>query len=727
VSLGIGRRTFLGGAGLVAGAAAACRPRKDPYAVDKPAVPLPPNLRLGSETEVLSTCGLCASGCGIRVRVVEGRAVKIDGNPASPLNQGRLCGRGQAALELLYHPDRVPGPLRRAGARGEGRWQPLSWDEATAQLAGEIGKLRARGEPHRLALIDGEERGVTHALWARFMRAFGSPNHIGHGATGSGAMLRAMAAMLGRATLPGYDFARARWVLLVGTGALESSPQAMPLARAVAQGRRPRLVCAWPRLPPTAALVDDWLPLCPGGQADLLLALAHVLLREELADEDGLARARGFGGPDSGWRARIAADHAPEKVEARTGIAADVVTRLARNLAAHRPSLVAVDEATADDATAIAALVLNSLLGAIGRPGGVRVDQGPEAPGWGEPRLDATAKQGLAQPALDGRPANRPGVEASRILDMPEAFETGKPYAAAALLLHYSNPLWSKPGARWQKALAQVPFVVSFSPLLDESARFADLLLPDHTFLESWDVVDPGRGSRVLSLRQPVVRPLHDTLATGAVILKLAAGLGGRVAEAFPWRDYPEAVAAGFAEVTAGGGDVLAKLERDGVWGATDDDTATDEDGARGQVRILEVPGALPLPVPATGPADEFPFVLLPFRGPGYAEGGIRHLPWLGELPLTGRDPWRPCIAIAPVDARRLHLDDGDAVLVESPAGRAVMHVRVRRGVRAGVLGLPLGLDIGESSPMRLLASLVDERTGQWLACATRARIGRVA
>jgi anaerobic selenocysteine-containing dehydrogenase len=136
---------------------------------------VPPNLRVGSETQVLSTCGLCAAGCGIRVRVVEGRAVKVEGNPNSPINRGRLCARGQAALELLYHPDRVPGPLCRAGARGENRWLPLSWDEAIARLAAELGQLRAAGEPQSLVLLDGEERASCAPSAARTMSVTAPP------------------------------------------------------------------------------------------------------------------------------------------------------------------------------------------------------------------------------------------------------------------------------------------------------------------------------------------------------------------------------------------------------------------------------------------------------------------------------------------------------------------------------------------------------------------------
>jgi menaquinone reductase, molybdopterin-binding-like subunit len=716
-----GRRTFLGGAGgLLAAAAAGCRPRPDPYAVAKPPVPVAPNLRPGSETQVLSTCGLCPAGCGIRVRVVEGRAVKVEGNPHSPVNRGRLCARGQAALALLYHPDRVPGPRRRLGGRGENRWQPLSWDDAIAEVAAELSRLRVAGTPQALVLIDGQERGTTHALWARFLRAFGSPNHIGHGATGRGAALRAMVGLFGTDCLPGYDFENARVALLVGTGALESSAQAMHLARAVARGARPRLLCAWPRLPPSGVLVDEWLPLAPGGAAALLLALAHVLLRDGLADEAGLPAAS----DRDAWRARIATDHSPRQAEARTGIAAGRIEQLARELAASRPSLVAVDEDTADDASVAAGFLLNALLGSFRVAGGVLVEWAGQGAHWPFVVVDAMAARGLAAAPVDGRAG--PHVEASRILALPAAISAAKPYPVKALLLHYSNPAYSKPNARaFAQAIGQVPLVISFSPLDDESARYADWVLPDHSFLERWDLSVPGHGARVLSQVAPVVRPRHDTLATGEVVLRLAATLGGSVARAFPWPSY-RAAAESFVGRAA---EAAAALGERGVWAVGESRLAEGERPRRWQEHLARV-GDVPPAAPAED-ATGFPFVLVPFRGLGYAEGGMRHLAWLCELPSPERDPWQPRIEIAARDARELGVADGDAVVVESRHARVAMRAQVHDGIRPGSLGLPLGDGAWPDAsvaarPADLLGSGTDEHTGQWQPWATRARLWRV-
>jgi anaerobic selenocysteine-containing dehydrogenase len=743
-----GRRGFLGGAGLLATVAAGCRARRDPYTAPKPPVPVERGLRMGSERYVFTTCGLCHAGCGLRVRVVDGRAVKVEGNLESPVNRGGLCARGQAGLEILHHPERIRGPMRRVGARWENRWRAISWDEAIGQLAAELAKLRAAGEPESLVLLDGEHAGTTHALWARFLAVFGSPNHIGHGATGFGAEAQVTARMTRAACLPGYDFQHSQCVLLVGTGPLEASPHFIHLARALASEARPRLLCASPRLPSTAALVDEWLPLVPGSSALFLLGLLHVLLREQLGDESVLESASGFGpwvdasgAPQPGLRAQVMADFAPDKVEARIGIPTSKIGDLAREMVAARPSVVVVDEGMCDHATLATAIVVNALLSSLDVPGGMLLDPGSALADFGEAARDDTARAGLRAPAIDGRDLSQRDFSASRILALPQAFLSGKPYATKALLLSYSNPAYSKPdGKRWMEAMDKVPFIASFSPILDESVLGADLVLPDHAFFERWDVVAPGRGSRVLSLRQPVVRPRVDSLQTGEVILRLARVLGASLAGAFPWADYRQAVLARLAGVEGGADAALGELESKGVWCspvaqsglASADGNRAKPGEARPRSLLCDVRGTVAPPfAPVAGDVARFPFVLVPFRGLGYAEGGMRQLAWLRELPLGAGDPWPERIEIAPKDAQRLGVEDGDMVAVESPMAQVVLQAQVRAGIRPGVLGLPMGSGPGpgrDAAPgaSRLLASLVDETSGHWLACATRAQLRKV-
>jgi anaerobic selenocysteine-containing dehydrogenase len=448
-----------------------------------------------------------------------------------------------------------------------------------------------------------------------------------------------------------------------------------------------------------------------------------------------LEAAPGFAGGEGrlpGFREQVMASYSPSKVEAWTGIAAAQIEGLARELVATRPSVVALDEWANDSATVTAGVVLNALLSSLNTPGGMLLDSGPGLADLAPVESDRLARAGRSAARLDGGPTRQTVFETSRLLALPDALLTGKPYPAKVLLLNYTNPVFSKPGAgRWAQAIAQLPFVVSFSPILDESVLLADLILPDHSFFERWDVVLPGRGTGALSLRQPAVLPLGNAMQTGEVILRLAATMGAPMAEAFPWASYRDVVAArlaGLASGAEGAQSVLAELEDKGVWVAARDDSA--ETVGVASSPLLQV-AAPQLPVP-DGDSTLFPFVLLPCRGPGYAEGGMRSMAWLSELPLAGGDPWLERVEMSPEDARDLGIADGDRVLVESAVAAVELCVQVQAGIRRGALGILLG---GGAEPSagaapgasRLFADTADVASGLWMAYATHARLRKVA
>lgn len=710
----LGRRRFIAGAGLAAGLVGGCRSSKDPYTPEKPAVPRPAGVRPGTHSYVFSTCGLCDAGCGLRVRVVDGRAVKIEGNPESPVNRGGLCARGLAGLELLYHPERVRGPMRRRGERGGNQWEPISWDAGIGELGERLGKLREAGKASGVVLLDGEPRGTTHALWARFMTALGSPNHVGHGATGRAAVSETLRTMTGQAGIPGYGYAGAGCVVLVGTGALESSPQAIHLACAMAGATRPRLLCVSPRLPRSAALVDEWLAVEPGRASALLLGLLHVLLREQLADESAIEKARGM----AELRAAVMTSYAPAQAALLAGVPAARIEALARELAATRPSVVVVDEETKDSVAVAAALVLNTVLSSVGATGGMLLEADEPS---GLAAAEEAARNHLANTAIDGRAH----PEASRVLAVPDAILNEKPYPVELLLLYRSNPIFSKPGAaKWQRAMAKAPFAVSFSPIFDESTRWADLLLPDLTYLESWDLVFPARATGVVSLRQPVVLSPTKAMQTGEVILRLAAALGGQVALALPWKSYRDAAGARLDLVAAETEGVLDELGEKGACKLV-------RKAAGVATSLVDVSPAIPTKATTLGDPVQYPFVLCPFRDRGYAEGGFRQFPRLAELPGAAGDPWPGYVEISAEDAARLKVEDGAWLAVTSPVGRVQLRARIHPHLRPGVLGLRLGgwgRVVGDIDglPTRLLADATDA-SGNWLAWATRAKVEKIA
>jgi anaerobic selenocysteine-containing dehydrogenase len=712
-----GRRELLSGAALAGAAALGCRRGKDPYRIDKPSVPGGRG-RAGEERWVLSTCALCDADCGIKVRVVEGRAVKIEGNPEHPVNRGGLCSRGQAALQALYHPERVRSPLRRGGERGEGKWKPISWDEAIGEIVAKLGKLRAAGHPERLVLIDGDTASFTYDLWTRFLSAFGSPNHVGLGSARAAGVKLATLYTQGRYGLPAHDWIRGRLVLAMGTDLLESSDQAMQFL-AAASVDRPRVICVSPRRP--GCRFDEWIPIAPGGYGALALSLAHVLVRDGLVDRDFLRDSvSGFsawrdqaGVEQPGFEALIRAAYAPEQTQEVTGIAAATVDRLAHALAQQRRVVVASDGgATAASnglATGMAIAALNVLLG-NSDGGGIAGPQEFAVPHWEAPAVDAVAAAGTAAPRIDGAGTAACPLGRSRVQAVPAAITNSEPYPVEALFLLGTDALATLPGRKaWHAALNQVPLLVRVSSWLDESAQQADLVLPESLPLETLDVVRcaPPAGEWVVGLRQPVVAPLQDTRQAGDVIIAIAAGLGGSVGRSLPWKSYSDALAKSLPA-----GSVADMKEKGGRW----DEPKTDLPARLSrkfeicsQAIAARMAGAadsakasrawpckgLPAwePPRFSGDALRFPLHLVPYRPVQFVENGGRFLSWLSELPLVSGNPWLLRAEINPADAARLGVAEGDQVLVQSSLGSCPAIAQVSDGVRVGAVAMALGKD----------------------------------
>lgn len=750
----LNRRQFLrvlqatGGVAVTAGCRALERGYPERYSVDKPPVPGASNWAPGEERYVRSACLQCQGGCGIVVRVVEGRAVKIEGNPDYPTNQGGLCPKGLNGLQVLYDPDRIRGPMERIGPRGGGKWKPLSWDEAIARVARALADLRARGQAHTVAFFGGRYRGHMRELVRRFLRAYGSPNDIDHEALCSPADTLAHDLSQGIRGPFAYDWERTRYVLSFGTGFVESfRPTAMMLRvfgqmHARAPGQRTKLVQIDPRFGVSSARADEWVPIRPGTDAALALGLAHVIVRERLYDE-ALVRDHTFGfdgwtGKDGrrhlGFRDLVLERYAPEAVAEVTDVSPDTIERLAHEFATHRPAVAVGGRGVAAHTNGVYALLavhaLNALVGSIDAPGGVLVQRRPPFAEWPELEVDEVARQGLARPRFDLDGEDGPPFCESRMDDIARRLEEGKPYRLGAVFLYYTNPLFSSTEPqRLRDALRNIPLVIGFSPFLCESTAMADLVLPDHTYLERWqlDEVTPSVGFPVFAMRQPVVEPLHNTRSTGQVLVEVARALGGAVGRAFPddELDMIKRLVKGVHE--SGRGSIAASdfdefweklLQAGGWWDppyrfgqwaqvlrtpsgkyeffATRIEerlgTLGDDALARLGLRARGDELCLPHYEPAHSNASEsdYPFELLSYKPMTHSEGRGANQPHLQELFGVQFDrSWEPWVEIHPEDARTLGVKDEDRVWLRSPTGSARLRVVLNDGTRPGVIAAP--------------------------------------
>src|SRR6266566_1882390 len=219
----------------------------------------------GIATWYATTCRECPAGCGLHAKVREGRVVKLEGNPESPLNHGHLCARGQAGLEGVYNPDRVTGPLAR---NAQGKLEAISWDDALARLTAKIKAARAKG----IAFLTGNESGSFGELVAEWTRAVGG-KHVGYEPFAFEALREGNRIAFGTAAVPWYDFAGARYILSFGADFLDTwlSPVGYQHAFSRAHGfnsaradAMAKLVFVGPRMTLTGMNADEWIAPVPG-------------------------------------------------------------------------------------------------------------------------------------------------------------------------------------------------------------------------------------------------------------------------------------------------------------------------------------------------------------------------------------------------------------------------------------------------------------------------------
>jgi anaerobic selenocysteine-containing dehydrogenase len=690
------------------------------------------------EAIIKTTCALCPSGCGLDVRVVNGKAVKVEGNPLHPLNQGVCCLKGQTSLEVLYSPERLQHPRIQKGKRGSRNWKEISWDEALGIVADKLTELRAAGKPHSVALMHGELRGQMRQVVNRFMRAYGSPNVISRESLGEGTARMTLWLSQGVNAQPVYDIMNSNYVLAFGGNLLESSRNVIGSLGAAAFMRRGRpqrgkLVAVHPRLSVTGIKADEWLPIRPGTYGALALGMANVIINSKLYDED-FVRDFTFGFEDfadtdgvqhQGFKSYVLETYTLERVSAITGITTDKIARIAGEFATNRPAIAVLPtepgELSSGNAlyTALTVHALNALVGSIDAQGGVILQRFPELKDWPAYTLDTVARKGETQERVDGAGTQFP-LALSAYQNVPERILAGQPYPLEMLFLLNANPVYDLPNnGRTLEALMKVPFVVSSASTLDESAAFADLILPASTFLEVWgDDYLEGTGYAGISLRRPVVATVHDTRDPGDVLLDLARRMGGSVADAFPWASYKDLITNRLSKFD------WDKLEANGNWSelvyfnaapgspAWGDVVGRDRlnaprdgrfdffsrelfallgsDAAQACLPHFEIPETL---MDSTADSIEYPFLLV-------TQPLITQSPqWQGIVPtlqesygLQGYVKWDSWVEVGQKAAEAMGLENGQRVWVESPLSRAQATVRVYAGIWPNAVFLPPGM-----------------------------------
>jgi anaerobic selenocysteine-containing dehydrogenase len=491
--------------------------------------------------------------------VVDNQAVKIQGNPLYPINKGGICMKGHAGLQALYNPDRLQGPMKRE--RGSQSWQSISWEEAIQLVVDRLRALRKQKKSHTLMILGGQYRGYRDRLWKRFAEAYGTPNYIRSRCFEPEKAAKTHFLMQGLTRPMGYDLRETNFLLSFGCNLLESwiSPVYQLAAyghlRQGRPGRSARMVQIDPRHSITASKADTWIPIKPGTDGALALGMAYVIIREALYDRKFVERYTfGFedwvdesGASHRGFKRLVSEEYNPLRVSDLTGVPVKTIFSLAREFAAQKPALALGERGPAfhsnDIYTRMAIHSLNALTGNIGKPGTLFVQGDLPLTPWEPAKEDNLAQQGGAMPRVDGAGEGKYFLTSDVVERLPKRILIEKPYPVNAMFLFHTNPLFSHPNkVLFASAFEKIPFIVSFSPYLDESSQYADLILPDHTYLERWqdDPVKHLAGFTLFGISRSVVNPLYNTRDTVDVLLEISHRFGEPMESAFPWETYED-------------------------------------------------------------------------------------------------------------------------------------------------------------------------------------------
>lgn len=647
-----------------------------------PWTPVPPD---GEYTYVQSTCTLCPGHCGILVRKVDARAVKIEGRKENSL-EGGICPLGLSGLQLLYGPTRIQAPLKRVGERGQGHWQTITWKQAIDEVAGKLTEIRTRGNPQSVACLVPTDAGTVPQLLQRLMTAYGSPNFLRMPSADDAyqAVLRLTQGVEGYA---GLDVENADFILSFGSALLDGYGAPVRMIRAVSRLKEQKgtLVQIEPRLSDTAAKADTWLPVKPGTEVDLALGLAHVIIDRDLVDAGFItAHVEGF----DAFAMMVRERYAPQAVAETTGIDAETIVRVARAFAGARRPLALYGRGKGQTPgslkEALAVHALNALVGGIDRQGGVMGMPAHDYIHWPEVMPDAAASAGLRAPRLDDAGGDRfPHARhmVHRLID--KALEA--PGDIQALLVTEANPCHNLPDAsRVKAAFDNIPFVVSFSSFMDETAMQADLVLPNHVYLERYEdvPVQAGAAKPTIGLCRPAVAPLYNTRHLGDVIIQIAKAMPGGVADAFPWRNYEACLreTLGYRWET---------MHRKGFWVDEGFGAAADSfvlmDDTLGAIFMADSP------VPAGDAA--YPLLLVPYDSIRLASRYAGNPPFmvktLEDTVLQGQEGF---VEINPDTAAEQGLHQGQMVVLTTPVGEARVRLHLNEGTMPGLAAMPRGL-----------------------------------
>jgi thiosulfate reductase / polysulfide reductase chain A len=531
-------------------------------------------------TVVKGVCLNCSTVCGINGYVIDGKLVKVSGNPSDPNNGKSLCAKGQSGPTINNYPERVLFPLKRVGKRGEGKWMRITWDEAHGEIAKRIRKAMDEGKPEEVAIHIGRSR--LGEEMNRFLAAIGSPSLFNHRALCSSNKRAANYVSLGETDWESGDFANSKYIIDFGANVYEAHQGAIHAAKRIIQGRfdnGAKFVYFDVRLSNTAGRADEWYAPNPGSDGAIALAMCNAIIA---ADKHDKAWLDTWSNVNAVELAKWIAQYTPEWAEGVSGIKAADIRRVALEFAAAAPKAVAFTNRGSgahyngfnNDR---AVILLNAVVGSIGKVGGycytvepTRVP--PTVFPQPLPLPPAVTAKSAIENAVEWPLANKwQRMKVGQIVFKYIKEGRGKIQVYISYTLA-APQTWPEGRSLAVEVLSDeklIPFHACSDVVYSEQAHYADMILPDATYMERWgfDTRNNMELRDYVTLRQPIVAPPAECRSFVDSMIDIAKLIGPDTAKYFNFKDHEEWLKLRSAALTKRvGEDGWDYMRKHGVW-----------------------------------------------------------------------------------------------------------------------------------------------------------------
>lgn len=647
------------------------------------------------EDKVIRTnCRACHGGCGVLVHMKDGAIDKIEGDPDFPTNHGTICSKGLAFKQLVYHPDRLKYPLKRAGEKGEGKWERIGWEEAFDTIAHKLYHYKAEFGAESIVLGQGTSREFESFL-SRFANLLGTPNVMGAGYMCYLSRVVAALSVCGKLPIVDYE-GNPQCVIVWGNNVVWNNADEYTgenLMRVLSQGSK--LIVVDPRLTYLAGRADVWLQLRPGTDTALMLGMANAIIEEELYDKEFVAKYV------HGWDdfSRRVKEYPLDRVEQITWVPQDKIREAARLFARTKPAAIQWGVAIEQSINCIdndrTLIYLVALTGNLDARGGNVFYTPPKAQNIGQFAAHDQLPSDKRAKMLGGdifRLAARINVITPKMVW--NAILTGQPYPVKAMLIHGSNPVVTRENAQEvYRALSRLEFLSVSDFFMTPTAELADIVLPAATWLEA----DYLGG---FFFRHGYIFPRKKIVQIGECKsdFEMFHELGKRVGQE-EWGENVEQDLDGILK-PAGltwqqvkdlpflrGTVTYRKHEQKGFSTPTRkvefSSTILQELGYDPLPTFKEVPES---PVSRPDLLERYPYILITgARTPVFFHSEHRMIPWLRELHPD------PIVELHPDTAQKHGIKEGDWVYIESPRGRIRQRAKLTTGIRPQVVAIQHG------------------------------------